>query len=693
MHEANDFLRSLTLVLGVAALTSILFRRLRQPVVFGYLAAGLIVGPHLPTGIDADVEIIQTLSELGVIMLMFSLGLEFSIRRLIRGGLPVVMVALLETSFMLWLGYVAARFFGWGLLESAFAGAAVAISSSTIIVKAFAEQGVKGRVADLVFGILIFEDLIAILLLALLTPAASGQEPGAAALGVTIVRLVAFLVVLVGVGLLIVPRLVRFVLSLERPETTLVASIGICFGCALLAQSIGYSVALGAFVAGSLVSESGEGARVEHLIEPVRDMFAAMFFVAVGMLIDPAVVLQHWQAVLVFALIVIFGKIIAVSISAFLTGAGTRTALQTGMSMAQIGEFSFIIVAVGLATGAASSSLYPIMVAVSALTTLTTPWLIRSAPAFAVRIDRNLPRPLQTFVALYGSWIETMGTRPETSAQREQVRHTLRVLAIDALVIAALCIAGIIAARPLGAVLSGPMPLSSRQAESVVVVGALLLCVPFFVGLLRTGRALGLVISRRTFPDPEPGRLDLAAAPRRAFVTTLQVAIVLVAGAAVAAVVQPFMPPLVGLSLLAIALVALSIIIWRTASDLQGHVKAAAEAIVTAIGRQSAPADAMEGERALQRAYKLLPGLGEPVPVRLDAHSPAIGRRLSELGLRGRTGATIIAISRGDDVVLVPDGHEQLKAGDVLALAGTSTAVDAAREVLLGRSGPEGGLS
>ncbi|NOT33878.1 MAG: potassium transporter [Candidatus Eisenbacteria bacterium] len=683
MHDPNEFLRTLALVLGVAAVTTILFQRLRQPVVFGYMLAGLIVGPHVPIPLVANEPVIHTLSELGVILLMFTLGLEFSLRRLLRAGWPVVIVAVLQSSFMMWLGYVAARLFGWGALESAFAGAAVAISSTTIIVKAFAEQGLRGRVSELVFGILIIEDLIAILLLALLTPASSGETASAGPLGMTILRLVAFLAISLAVGMLTVPRLIRLVVRLERPETTLVACIGVCFGAALLARSIGYSVALGAFLAGSLVAESGEGQRVERLVEPVRDMFAAMFFVSVGMLIDPRLVMQHWAPVVAFTGIVLVGKVVAVSMSAFLTGAGTRTSVQAGMSLAQIGEFSFIIAGVGLASGATSTTLYPIMVAVSALTTLTTPWLIGAAPAAAALIDRNLPRPLQTFVALYGSWIEALRARPETTAERDQLHRALRVLLIDAFVIAALAIGGSMAASQLGPAIVERSGLTLSRAHTAVIVAAILLTVPFFVGILRTGRTLGTLMARRSFPDPEPGKLDLAAAPRRAFVSTVQVATVLMVGAPVAALVQPFMPPLIGLSLLGIALVVLAVTVWRTASDLQGHVRAAAEAIVTALGRQSREDEATEGERALKSAYKLLPGLGEPVPVRLDAASPGVGLRLSQLGLRGRTGATILAISRGEDVVLVPDGHEVLKAGDVLALAGTQSAIETARELLL----------
>lgn len=483
--------------------------------------------------------------------------------------------------------------------------------------------------------------------------------------------------------MLVIPRLVRFVVRLQRPETTLVACVGICFSTALLAQSIGYSVALGAFLAGSLVAESGEEQVVVRLIEPVRDMFAAVYFVSVGMLIDPRLVAQHWVAVLVFTALVLVGKIVAVSVSAFLTGSSTRTAVQAGMSLAQIGEFSFIIAGVGLATGATSSSLYPIMVAVSAITTLTTPWLIRSAGTVAAAIDRNLPRSLQTFVALYGSWIESTLARPESSAEKARLRRVVRGLILDACVVAALCVGASIAAAPLGERLAARAGLTPTQGQAVIVGGAVLLSVPFLVAIFRTGRALGQTIARRAFPDPEPNRLDLAAAPRRALVATIQLATVLIVGIPLATVTQPFMPAYAGLVIFAVIFLVLGIVVWRSAADLQGHVRAAAEAIVDAIGRQSRQAGAHEGERALQRAYQLLPGLGEPFPVRIEQAYPVVGRSLAELGLRGRTSATIVAISRGEEVVLVPDGHETLKAGDVVALAGTRAAIEAARHLLV----------
>src|SRR5437867_5856687 len=391
MQDAHAFLKALTIVLGVAAVTTVVFQRLRQPVVLGYIIAGLIVGPHVPIPLVADSAVVRTLSELGVILLMFSLGLEFSIRKLAQVGPTAGLTAVLQSSIMVWLGYVVGQLFGWTTLESLFTGAVIAISSTTIIAKAFDEQGVTGRLREIVVGILVVEDLIAILLMAILTAITSGSGLSAGPLAATIGRLAAFLVGLVAVGMVLVPRAVRAVNRLKRRETTLVASIGLCFAIALLAQAFGYSVALGAFIAGSLIAESGEERHVAHLIEPVRDMFAAVFFVSVGMLIDPTLIARYWPAVAVLTAVVVLGKVVGVSLGAFLTGSGMRTSVQAGLSLAQIGEFSFIIAGLGLVLHATREFLYPVAVAVSALTTLFTPWWIRASERVAAYVGRKLP--------------------------------------------------------------------------------------------------------------------------------------------------------------------------------------------------------------------------------------------------------------------------------------------------------------
>ena len=321
MPHANVFLTNLAIVLCVAAVTTVLFQRLRQPLVLGYIIAGLLVGPYVPFPLVADSDTIHGLSELGVILLLFGIGLEFTFKKLVRVGAAAAVVALVEISVQIILGDIAGHAFGWTSREALFAGAMMAMSSTTIIAKAFNEMKVGGRVRELVLAVLIVEDLVAILLLTALSTLSAGSL-SAGELGMTAGRLLLFLAVVFAGGVLVVPRLVRAVVKLDRPETTSIACIGICFAFALLAQRFDYSVALGAFIAGSLVAESGEGVRNQHLLEPVRDLFAAVFFVSVGMLIDPAMVVANWLPILVLAFVVIAGRIVGVSLPAFLTGQG-----------------------------------------------------------------------------------------------------------------------------------------------------------------------------------------------------------------------------------------------------------------------------------------------------------------------------------------------------------------------------------
>ncbi|HSQ00060.1 MAG TPA: cation:proton antiporter [Candidatus Dormibacteraeota bacterium] len=681
MHEPDVFLRTLAVALCVAAVTTVIFQRLRQPVVLGYLLAGVVVGPHTAIPLFADQHSSETLAELGVILLMFSLGLEFSLRRLLRSGATAVAVGVIQSSLMLWLGYVAAQLLGWTAIESVYTGAVIAISSTTIIVKAFADQGVRGRVTDIVFGVLIVEDIIAIFLIAVLTALSTGGDLTLGALAATAGRLAGFLAVMLVVGILLLPRAMRMVVALGRPETTVVAAIAAAFAGALLAHAAGYSVALGAFVAGALIGDSGVEKPVEHLVEPVRDVFAAVFFVAVGMLIDPALVLQHWGAVLALTAIVVVGKVVAVSAAVFLTGQGVRLAVQSGMSLAQIGEFSFIIAGVGIALGATRDFLYPIAVAVSAATTLLTPWLIRAAGPCASFVDRTLPKPVQTFAALYGTWLDGLRHSPARPTVSAMARRLTRLLIVDALLTGAVVIGASVAGRRVARALENATGLSEHSGWLLVVAGAAVVASPFWLGILRNARALGLLLGRAAMPAPESGRTDIADAPRRAFVLALQVLILLLVGAPLVAATQPFLPPFGGAVVLAAVLAAFTIAFWRSAANLQAHARAGAEVIVEVLAAQAhAPEAAAVG---LQGVHALLPGLGDPVPVRLASGSHGVGRTLRQLDLRGLTGATALAIARADGAVLVPTGHETLQAGDVLALAGAPDAVAAARDLLL----------
>jgi CPA2 family monovalent cation:H+ antiporter-2 len=437
--NSHAFLLALTIVLCVAGVTTLVFQWLKQPVVLGYILAGLVIGPHVSIPIVADPDVVHTLSELGVILLMFGLGLEFTLGKLVKAAPTAGITAVLQCSVMMWLGFLVAQLLGWTMMESLFAGAVISISSTTIIAKAFDEQGIAGDLRQFVVAILILEDVIAVMLMAILTAVASGSGLSAHELVLTIGRLGGVLFGLVAIGLLVVPRLMRLVVRVGRAETVVVVAIGICFGISLLVQELGYSVALGAFVAGMLVAESGKTAQIEPLVQPVRDIFAAVFFVAVGMLIDPAQIAEHWVAVLAFTAIVVIGKVASVSFGAFMSGRSTKTSIAAGMSLAQIGEFSFIIAGLGLSLGVIGDHVYPVAVAVSAITTLLTPALIRRSTRFASFVDRKLPKPLQTFVALYGSWIA--GLRSSKNVSRSMVRRFVRTLVLDVIVIAAVLIA------------------------------------------------------------------------------------------------------------------------------------------------------------------------------------------------------------------------------------------------------------
>ena len=688
--NAHAFLVALTTVLCVAAVTTVLFQRLKQPVVLGYILAGFLIGPNFPFPLFADRQVVETLSELGVILLMFSLGLEFSLGKLFKLATTAGLTAVLQSSLMLWLGFVTGQAFGWTTLESLFAGSIIAISSTTIIAKAFDEQNVRKPLRELVVSVLIVEDLVAILLMATLTAIATGTGLSAATMVVTTGKLAAFLVGLVTVGLLLVPRAVRAVNRLGRPETTLVASVGFCFGVSLLAHEFGYSVALGAFIAGSLIAESGEHHEIERLVKPVRDIFAAIFFVSVGVLLDPALIAQHWVAIVVLTAVVVVGKVIGVSLGAFLTGNSVRTSVEAGMSMAQIGEFSFIIAGLGLSLKATGDFLYPVAVAVSALTTLMTPWLIKASGPLANFVDRKMPRPLQTFVALYGCWLEQIRSKPQDKTHGTIIRRLIWLLVLDAVLLLLVVLAASLGLDPLSAFIHQRVGLDEGVARVVVLVAAAALAIPLGTGVVRVSRRLGLAIAEAALPSVKPGALDLAAAPRRVLVVTLQLGMVLITGLPLLAVTQPLLGGVYAPIAFAALVLALGVGFWRSAANLQGHVQAGAQTIVEALISQARKggvtiqpgAHADPPPEVLAQVRKILPGLGDPTPVYLHESSGAVGRSLAELNLRGITGASVLAIARGSEGLLVPTAKEVLRAGDTLALAGTHDAIAAAKELL-----------
>jgi CPA2 family monovalent cation:H+ antiporter-2 len=682
MSSAHAFLLALTVVLCVAGVTTLVFQRLKQPVVLGYILAGILIGPHVPLPIVADPNIVHTLSELGVILLMFGLGLEFNLAKLFRAAPTAGLTGLLQCSVMMTLGFALAQLLGWTLLESIFAGAIIAISSTTIIAKAFDEQKIGGELREFVVAVLIVEDLIAVLLMAILTGVSSGSGLSASDLAITVLKLTGFLVGLVAIGLLVVPRVMRAVVAVGRSEMIVVVSVGICFGVSLLAQEFGYSVALGAFVAGMLVAESGKAHQIEPLVQPVRDIFAAVFFVAVGMLIEPAQVAAHWLAIVLFTVIVVVGKVASVSFGAFMTGKGTKTSIAAGMSLAQIGEFSFIIATLGLTLGVIGPHVYPVAVSVSAITTLLTPALIRRSQRFASFVDRKLPKPLQTFVGLYGAWIEKLRT---SRKERTLVRRFVVKLVLDVAVISAVLIATSLTFNRLVSLLTDELSLQRYVARIVVVSVAGAIVLPFCVSVLRTTHRFGRVLGEVAVPRAQAeGALDLGRQPRLMIESAVRFIGILISAAALIAITQPFLPGYTAITVLGVALLVLAFSFWRTARGLEGHVRAASQAVIEVLSAQRRG----DGEHAvttdpLVEARDLFPGIGAPIRYEIPANSPAVGKSLAELELRSSTGATVLAIVRGESGT-VPDAHAPLQAGDILALAGSDESIAAATTFLDG---------
>ncbi|NTE00885.1 sodium:proton antiporter [Agrobacterium tumefaciens] len=407
-----DLIADLGLILAAAGITTLIFKKIKQPLVLGYILAGLLVGPHLDFFPSVtDTKNINIWGEIGVIFLLFSLGLEFSFKKLVKVGGSASITAIVEVVFMLLIGFSAGKLMGWKTMDSIFLGGILSVSSTTIIIRAFEELGVKHKkFAGLVFGVLIVEDLVAILLLVLLSTLAVSQQFAGSEMLISILKLAFFLVLWFLGGIFLIPSFLKATRKLMNDETMLVVSLALCLVMVLLAVKVGFSPALGAFIMGSILAETTQAEKIEHLTKSVKDLFAAVFFVSVGMLIDPKILIDYSIPIVIVTLATIFGKFLSSSLGALLSGQPLKTSVQSGMSLAQIGEFSFIIATLGLTLKVTSDFLYPIAVAASAITTFTTPYLIKHSEAFYNFLNRILPKKWLDGISRYSSSTAGMTT-------------------------------------------------------------------------------------------------------------------------------------------------------------------------------------------------------------------------------------------------------------------------------------------
>jgi CPA2 family monovalent cation:H+ antiporter-2 len=389
-------IQDLALMLVVAGIVTLVFKRLKQPLVLGYIVAGFVVSPHMPyTASVADSENIHLWADIGVMFLLFSLGLDFSFKKILKMGASPIISTITIIFCMSMLGVCVGHLFGWQKMDCIFLGGMLAMSSTTIIYKAFDDLGLRQQqFASLVMSVLILEDILAIVMMVMLSAIASGNSPDGGQMLGSIVKIAFFLILWLVVGIFAIPPFLRAVRKLINAEVLLVVSLGLCCAMAVISTKVGFSSAFGAFIMGSILAETVEAEKIEKLVEPVKNLFGAIFFVSVGMLVDPEILINYAGSILLLVLTILVGQAVFGSFSFMLGGESLKSAMRCGFSMAQIGEFSFIIASLGLSLGVISDFLYPVVVAVSVITTFLTPYMIRLAtPAYSA-IEHKLPTRL-----------------------------------------------------------------------------------------------------------------------------------------------------------------------------------------------------------------------------------------------------------------------------------------------------------
>lgn len=673
MHHIA-FLQDLAVVMMIAAVVTILFRQLKQPVVLGYILAGVIIGPHTPPyQLIQDKHTIETLSELGVIFLMFSLGLEFSLKKLTKVGATALIAASGEIVLMIWVGYHLGRSFGWGTMDSVFLGAILSISSTTIIIKALEEIGkTRERFAQMIFGILIVEDILAILMIAMLSGFATTGSLAVGDVAMTVGKLSTFLGMLLIFGLILVPRLLNWVAKFKSNEMLLITVVGLCFGVSLLAVKLGYSVALGAFIIGAIIAEARHIAHIEVLMHPVRDLFSAVFFVSIGLLIDPQVLVDQWLPILVITAAVVFGKVLTCGFGTFIAGNDMRTSMRVGMGLAQIGEFSFIIAALGLSLKVTSDFLYPTAVAVSALTTLLTPYLIRSSDSVVRGMTRVMPDGLMRALDAYTSWVGRLATTPGKKSPSAFLRKWGWQILLNLLLIAGFFIGAVFMLdRVYG---WWPAAPGGRNGiKGMLWLAAMVLSLPNLIAIVRKWQAFGMLVSEMSVSH------EVAKDNTKALRGLIS-GIVFLAGCAALFLIilvlsSAILPSRNLLIVLALVLVVVTVLLWRV--FVRVHTRAQ-YALYETLNEAPLPHHEIE-ESSLPPLLRH----AELVSLTITPESVAAGKVIYELQLRTRTGASIVGIERMGENIINPGASEEIRAGDALLLIGSADQIQKAREVLV----------
>ncbi|HEY0047161.1 MAG TPA: cation:proton antiporter [Flavobacterium sp.] len=643
-HKLYPLISDLGLILMTAAIAVLLFKKIRQPVVLGYLIAGFLAGNHFDFFPSVqDMRSVEVWAEIGVIFLLFSLGLEFSFKKLMRVGGTASVTAGTQIFVMLLLGYGVGIAMGWDNMDAVFLGVILSISSTTIILKTFDELGVKTKkFAGNVIGALIVQDIAAILMMVLLpTMAISSQFSGSEFVG-SILKLVFFLVIWFVAGIYFIPTLLKKAKNLINDEMLLIMSIALCLLMVMLAANVGFSPALGAFIMGSIIAETTQAEHIEHLVKPVKDLFAAVFFVSVGMLINPDTLVEYWVPVLILTVVTIFGQSISSTIGALLSGQSLKHSVQTGMSLSQIGEFSFIIATLGMTMNVTSNFLYPIVVAVSAITTFTTPFMVRLSTPFADYLQRKLPYKWTRRIERYSANTQAIKS---VSTWQIVIRAYLLQIIIHSVVIVAVTL--------LSMKFLFPLVEDSPWGHIAAAVVTLVLVAPFLwaLALRRVAvKEVMMLLAERKFRGP-----IIMMILFRFILTLLYIGFLLdnLFSRKVA-----FVAFIVGIILYALFPKQLNARYHRIETRFLSNL------------------NAREILKNKRRRNDLTPWEGHMTIMDISSESKVAGKTLEELQLREKMGVNIAFIKRGDITIKIPNRNERLFPGDEVCVIGTDAQVE-----------------
>ena len=654
MGELEPMIKDLALILIFAGAMTLIFKKLGQPLVLGYIVAGFLAGPHfglLPSVVDT--VNVHLWSDIGVIFLLFALGLEFSFKKILKVGGTAVVAALVIIVGMIFLGFTVGSFFGWQKMDALFLGGMIAMSSTTIIYKAFDDLGLrKKQFTGLVLSILILEDILAVVLMVMLSTIAVSNSVNGFELVRSIAKLAFFLVLWFVVGLYVIPILLKKTRKMLSGETLLIVALGLCFGMVVFAAAMGFSAAFGAFIMGSILAETLEAERIDKLVSPVKDLFGAVFFVSVGMMVDPAMILQYAVPIIVITLTVIIGQATFATIGVLLSGQSLKTAFECGFSLTQIGEFAFIIAALGQSLKVTSDFLYPIVVAVSVITIFLTPYMIRLAEPVYGFVSRRLPAKWLAVADRYASRGATTATE-DTSSWRKYLKSTIGTVLIYGIVSFAITAVAFLWFVPL---MDNILPGAVGKAISALVI------------LLVLGPFLYTISLRHTFSDD----FKTLWSENRNYVAPL-VAIVVIRMLIAMGFIFYVLYSLFHLRGIPVFLLAFAAIMFILSSRLIRRQSLRIESNFRDNLRARDVQAEYLGKKQPEYASRLISKDLHFADFTVPGDSEWAGKTLAELNLGRRFSIHVASILRGNVRINVPEAHEHIFPQDVLQVIGTDT--------------------